>query len=284
MITKKLRYHLKEITEALCTLTSEIPIKRMQDIPGVAIIAPTFYFGKLSSAQENSQLKLKRKYNTVSELLKLTFHIAPNGVAQKLEETDELYRSWLELNPSWALSTNSETNVKTIKETSEKLENLIDILEVDVNGQIILIPDTNSLLISPDPKSYVSISGSEKFTFLLLPTVLGELDSLKILHRNPDIRDKAKKVIKRIKGWRKQGSLTEGVTVNSTITVMAEHKEPDMKNTLSWLDDQNSDDRIIASVLSLQSIFPSSRVVLLTGDINLQNKADSAMIEIGDLE
>ena len=119
---------------------------------------------------------------------------------------------------------------------------------------------------------------------MLLPTVLGELDKLKILHRNPDVRDKAKKIIRRIKGWRKQGSLVEGVKVDKTITVMVEFKEPDMANTLSWLDSENSDDRIIASVLSIQASFPTSKIMLATGDINLQNKADSAMIEIVELE
>ena len=195
-----------------------------------------------------------------------------------------MYRAWLELDSNWSLTPHRDSNIQKFKEISKKLEKLIDVLDVDENGQIILIPDTNSLLISSDPKAYESIPGLEKYTFLLLPTVLGELDKLKILHRNPDVREKAQKAIKRIKGWRIQGSLTEGVTVNKTITVMAEHKEPNMRNTLSWLDDENADDRIIASVLSVQSSFPSSRVILVTGDINLQNKTNSAMIEIGELE
>lgn len=284
MVTKKIRHHLIDITESLSNLINEIPIKTMQDVPGIAIIAPQHYFGKLSPEQENIQLKLKRKYETLSELLKLTFRDAPDGVAQKLDKADDSFRTWLELDPSWLLSTNRESNVENLKKASEKIESLIDILEVDENSQITIIPDTNSLLISSDPKRYEAISGSKTFVLLLLPTVLSELDSLKILHRNPDVRKKAQKVIKRIKGWRNQGSLTEGVTVNKTITVMAEYKEPDMDNTLSWLDSENSDDRIIASVLSVQAAFPSSRIILATGDINLQNKADSAMIEVGELE
>jgi len=284
MITQKMRSNLTDITESLCNLINEIQIERMQEIPGISIIAPTHFFGKLSPEQENTQIKLKRKYETVAELLKLTFRNAPDGVAQKLDEADQSYRSWLELDPSWSLSTNRASNIDKIKEASKEIENLIDILEVDENGQIILIPDTNSLLISSDPKSYGEICGSKTFVFLLLPTVLSELDNLKILHRNPDVREKAQKAIRRIKGWRKQGSLTDGVTVNKTITVMSEYKEPDMDNTLSWLDDGNSDDRIIASVLSVQTAFPSSRLILATGDINLQNKADSAMIEVGELE
>ena len=59
--------------------------------------------------------------------------------------------------------------------------------------------------------------------------------------------------------------------------------EPDMKSSLSWLRGDVRDDRIIASVLELQSVNPVSRVILVTGDINLQNKADVAMIECIDL-
>ena len=64
---------------------------------------------------------------------------------------------------------------------------------------------------------------------------------------------------------------------------MAAGREPDLKNTLSWLDPSNNDDRIIASVLALQADSPSAQVILVSGDINLLNKADVAMIETAEL-
>ena len=64
--------------------------------------------------------------------------------------------------------------------------------------------------------------------FLLLPTVLAELDTLKNNHRNSDFRKKVNKVIARVKGWRTQGTLRNGVTVSGTITVKAVASEPDM--------------------------------------------------------
>jgi hypothetical protein len=39
---------------------------------------------------------------------------------------------------------------------------------------------------------------------------------------------------------------------------------------------------IVASVLQLQAASPSARLLLMTSDINLQNKADAVLIEIGD--
>ncbi|MDB5978273.1 MAG: hypothetical protein JWR07_5033 [Nevskia sp.] len=122
------------------------------------------------------------------------------------------------------------------------------------------------------------------FEFLLLPTVLKELDGLKMLHRNPEVRDKAKRAITRIKGWRAQGPLLEGVIADKTIRIRAVHNEPDVSKSISWLDPKNEDDRIIASILQIQAARPTARVLLVTGDINLQNKADAAMIEIAELD
>ncbi len=52
-----------------------------------------------------------------------------------------------------------------------------------------------------------------------------------------------------------------------------------MESSLSWLDPDVNDDRVIASVLSVEAQHPAARIVLVTGDVNLQNKADAALIE-----
>ena len=90
--------------------------------------------------------------------------------------------------------------------------------------------------------------------------------------------DKVGKVVRRIKGWRNQGSLHEGVTLHQTIRIRAIAEEPDVRGTLRWLDPSNRDDRIIASTLGVQMLAPSAQVILVTGDINLQNKAEAAKL------
>jgi len=70
--------------------------------------------------------------------------------------------------------------------------------------------------------------------------------------------------------------------VDRTITVKTRHNEPDMNRTLRWLDRDVADDRIVACVVALQTDYPACRVVLVTGDINLQNKADAAFVETAD--
>lgn len=98
------------------------------------------------------------------------------------------------------------------------------------------------------------------------------------------MREGAKRAIARIKGWRDQarragGTLNEGTIVDGSITVQSLHVEPDVKSSLSWLDASVADDRIIAAVLALAAEHPAARVVLATGHVNLQNKADAALLE-----
>jgi predicted ribonuclease YlaK len=105
--------------------------------------------------------------------------------------------------------------------------------------------------------------------------VLGELDELKDRGRTPDVREKAGKAVRRLKGYRDRGSLAEGVTVTGKIRLRLEHREVNAQSVLDWLDPAVPDDRIIAAALRLQSDHPAGLVILVTTDINLQNKADA---------
>ncbi|MGH9194787.1 MAG: PIN domain-containing protein [Acidimicrobiia bacterium] len=59
--------------------------------------------------------------------------------------------------------------------------------------------------------------------------------------------------------------------------------EPDFSTSLAWLDRTNQDDRIVASLLELQRVNPAAEIILVTGDINLQNKADAAGLPWSEL-
>lgn len=108
--------------------------------------------------------------------------------------------------------------------------------------------------------------------------MLAELDELKRLRASQPVGEKADRAIRMIKGWRKQGSVLQGVTVAKTITVRMIPTEPRMSELPPWLDVANKDDRIIGTLLEIQSSRPSSIVVLVTDDINLQNKAEMAFL------
>jgi len=281
---KKIRSKLENIQRELTEIINSVEIYyRDFSSGGVVVLGPNYHWKELSAAQKSTQINLKKEYELVSELLSLFFRNGPKDLNLKLEQADKKIRDWIEFESAWYISTDKIKNEKKLREHFGELFELIDILDVHNSDDIILIPDTNSLIQSCDPIKYKKAVSNEEYVFLLIPTVLQELDELKILHRNENVRDKAKKAITRIKGWRNQGSLIDGVTVNKTITVKTIANEPDMNNTLSWLDKDNSDDRIVAKVIEVQNEFPASRVVLVTGDINLQNKAEAALIEYSEI-
>lgn len=248
----------------------------------VIYVGPQHYFTDLTPEQMNVQLGLKRDYDRWIERVRLLLSSAPKRLEADIKKADDACRRWIELSSNWSIRPNPNHNVQHLRGDFAGAAELLNILGPD-DGRIFVVPDTNSLLASANPTIYRMPAGRDEFFFVLTPTVLRELDELKVLHRNPDVREKAQKAVTRIKGWRNQGNLLNGVVVDRTITVTAIAEEPQMQATLSWLDPTNADDRIIASVLLIEAKFPASQVLLVTGDINLQNKADAAQVSTAEL-
>jgi len=61
------------------------------------------------------------------------------------------------------------------------------------------VPDTNSLIAMPDLTQYASIAGQTKYTVIIVPAVLGELDKLKVIHREQEFRDKVNSLLNELK-------------------------------------------------------------------------------------
>ena len=283
-IASRLQSDLNSLTESLAGLIRELPVEWLgRHGGGVFIFASKYYWGKASAEQLKAQLAIKRDYEEWFEVFRSVFRTATDDLNKRIEEADQRFREWIELKSNWKLRPDPFFNEKNLREDAARFAKILEIIEVDGASETILIPDTNTIAGEPDPIRYRTIVGDDNFVFLLLPTVLAELDTLKNTYRNPDFRKKVNKAITRVKGWRNQGSLRDGVTVSRTITVKAIASEPDMQHSIAWLDKENRDDRIIAAVLEAQSAYPTARVVLVTGDINLLNKADVARIESAEL-
>lgn len=274
------RERLKALVNRLASLMLEVPVSYRPPSTGMIVyVAPDYFWGNLTPEQQAAQLQLQREYDPLSELIELLLRGATDDLLRQLASADDDFRRWLEFRGSnWSLSQDVTKNESLMRAAAEKLERVLDVLQHTGGSDTLVIPDTNSLLAQPDPTRYRSIGG-QSFRFILLPTVLAELDDLKISHRNEAVRDKAKALIRRISGWRGQGSLVSGVVVDKTIKVQAVAQEPDMGNSLSWLDPQTPDDRILASALEIQAANPATRLILVSDDINLLNKADLALVD-----
>lgn len=281
-----LTIELDKIKQKMFELLDNSRIKFRRDDPysNVVIIAPTQYWDEPTKTEQIIQINLKKSYAQWIEIFKLFTENLPEASKRKIEQTDKFVNNWIEKKSDWGIP-NTIAEAKAKFET--ELEFFYDTLNLYSNNgdkEIIIVPDTNALIQEPAPKSYKSIIGYENITIVFLPTVLSELDELKIKSSNPDFQKKVKSVIKRLKGYRQQGNLIEGVVVEKSICLKMIASEPNFKKTLSWLDENNNDDRIIASALEIQRDNPSTAVCLVTSDINLQNKAEMARLSYKDID
>ncbi|MDD5569640.1 MAG: PIN domain-containing protein [Bacteroidales bacterium] len=225
------------------------------------------------------QLKLKEIYLKFIEDFNFLLSKANKQFQREIEKVNLQNIHIIEQSKAYSTIEGTKT---IFKNNLKKYSDYLNILKNSEEKQTIIIPDTNSLIQNPDPVAYRKLLSMDDFDFVILPTVLSELDKLKISHRDELFRNKVKSVIKRLKGFRIQGDLLEGVTIDKTIIVKMIASEPNFTQTLNWLDSENMDDRIIASALEIQKSKHSSLIVIVTGDINLQNKAQMANFEFID--
>lgn len=234
------------------------------------------------STDQKLQMETVKLYNSYYEKLNLLLCHANENLKKDLLSINKSIVDLIEQKPDEAPHSGNRA-IEIINESFQEFDKYLDLLSSKSN-KTILIPDTNSLLIQPEPIVYSKLIEKKDFVFLITPTVLSELDNLKMFHRDENFRKKAKSVITRIKGYRNQGDVLTGVTINKTITLQMNAKEPNFKNTLDWLDEKIMDDRIIASALEIQIQNPSDTVSIVTADINLQNKAVLASLNFYDTD
>lgn len=280
----RLKGELDAIEKAILSLWQKSRIAEFRNDPSSSLLiaAPPYHWTQLpmefSAAQAQTNTRYQRWYEVFSRC-----HSQHSGqVRNQIKETNDYVRCAIELDTRWATEATFEGNRDLL---DKRLGLLRDLLSVQRSGEkdYIIIPDTNSLLDSPEPKSYRVLHDADHFSFYLVPTVLAELDGLKRSREGQRLGEKAEKAIRVIKGFRHQGSVTEGVKVDKTITVKMIATEPKMTDLPSWLDPANRDDKILGSALETQFSQLSATVILATGDINLQNKAEMAFLPYTEL-
>lgn len=281
-----LTIQLDDIKQTMFELldNSRIKFRRDDHYSKIVIIAPRQYWDSPNEIEQTLQIKLKKSYGEWIETFNLFTENSPETSKHKIDQVNKFVINWIEKKSDWGIP-NTIAEAKSHFET--QIQFFHDTLSLYANSgytEIVVIPDTNALIQKPDPREYKQMTSSEKLTIIFLPTVLSELDELKIKSSNPDFKKKVKSVITRLKGYRKQGNLIDGVTVEKTIKLKMVASEPNFARTLTWLDRENNDDRIIASALEIQRDNPASAVCLVTSDINLQNKTEMARLSYLDID
>jgi hypothetical protein len=215
-------------------------------------------------------------YSAWFERFMLLHRSALPEVVARIKDADDLLRGWLAREGSdYSVPSSLERAGAIAAKHLAKLRDLIQLGSHHGVDGLILVPDTNALLRNPEFGSYSAVLG-DSFEMVLMPSVLAELDDLKDRGRTPEVRAAAESVVRRIKGLRNRGSVLKGVPLAGPSRFRMEHREPDVGAILSWLDPATPDDRTLAACLDLQGRNGRATVVLVTADVNLQNKAEAA--------
>ena len=244
---------------------------------GVFVVSGDYYWNDLPSEGKQLQVRLLAEWDRLENLIKVFTLNLPRGAQQELNSSfRDVRKAIAQEGPHfWG---NRQIAVLGLRKALDEVLAVLSEYYGGATGTVLVIPDTNALLSNPDMENW-RFDDLSCYEFVLTPTVLCELDDHKVNHKNEAVRDKAEKVIKRIKGYRHRGSLHEGVhLVNGVVSLRAVAVEPDMSKTLSWFDASNADDRFLATSLQIIRENMGHCVIIVTRDINMQSKAEFAGI------
>ena len=240
-------------------------------------------WGALDLETNRLKSRLLADYDHFIALVRSLLREAPEAVRSEVESSDDEIRAIIDQTHLTWHATPDEA-LSSASKHFEQLLQFVNHLYDSSEGSWLFVPDTNALLYNPALERW-SFADVPRFEIILVPTVLSELDQQKVNHRNPEIRERAESLVRRIKEFRSRGArsgggnLTTGVPlVKNTSSIRAIAREPVVEDSLPWLDPSNSDDRLLASVIEVMRHHPRSSVVLVTRDLSLQNKAEFARL------
>jgi hypothetical protein len=284
-----LRGLAEEAKEALAALmeVSEA-VKTVDNDPSSGVVfIPMHPWRWLDLAPEHRPLlgAAKEATDTLLSACKATLGV---GGPEHLEEFEDLSDSLRRMyvrgsNSAGPRSESPSKNNELAAEAIAGVLRLIDSLpSAHEDGDLILVPDTNALIQDPELENWQT--GPLPCTIVIVSQVQSELDRKKA--SDSKVAIKATSLIKRFKEYSRRGDTLSGVPLAGTRRFKEVPIRADMNHVPSWLDGTDPDDRILAATLELASKHLGSRVVLVTRDRGLQNKARSVQcpaVDVADL-
>lgn len=260
-------------------LLEHTELRRRPDYPGIAVFSAygNYLFQTLSEDGMRLQTELLQSISRGVEVVEVLLRYAAPSIQKSVADAKKTMLELVEQDHAY----HSGDKRRLAQDWAGAISVLVDHVRAIYGHQgrhPVLIPDTNAILSYPNPHEW-TFNGFPTFQVLVLSTVLSELDELKVNHRNEEVRGKARDRIRQLKGYRERGErtraiVTDGIPLRTGVaTMLWRAAEPRKEGAPSWLDLDNMDDRIIASAFEVAVEEPGSSVVILSADINLQNKA-----------
>jgi len=268
---------IKKQFDTLINNYSDLVYSPAKSHPGVIMIPwGDYYWKELSEEGKQLQSKLNSDYEQFASIIRTLLNKQLDHIRDSFEAYCKDIRPII-VQQGWTFESSKTSFLKEAIRLVDEQILLLKTIYDSCSRNTIIVPDTNSLIYNPDLENW-KYDSIPKFELILTPTVLEELDKLKIF-RNDDVRKKSEGLITRLKGYRTRGRLIDGIPLRkgvSSLRTMA--LEPDFSTTLPWLRSDNNDDKIIASFVEVIRNHLHSEVFLCTRDINLQNKAEYARL------
>jgi hypothetical protein len=283
-VLENLRAEAERLKTLLHQLSDGSAIHRWHnpDTDPFVFLGGHFAWNDLDDVGHRLQAKLLEEYRRFYSVVHTLLREQPQETLREIEEAHETIVEPIEQQGS-VVNPDKQVHFDRALKALDAMLSLLERLHGTSNRNPFFVPDTNALIFNPDIQKWRFDSAGE-FMLLLIPSVLSELDSLKVNHRVESVRDKSEKVINAIKECRRRATtigarLSDGVVLVTGVSrLMSVATEPKMKDSLPWLDASNKDDQLLASMIEIMRLWPRSPVVLVTRDINLQNKAEFAKV------
>jgi hypothetical protein len=276
-VTENVRMLAEEVKRSLSELIHEHSTLYLAYPPGSNLISTSRNaWSDLDPAGKRIQTKLLSQYRRLHALLRTLLQGLSKDDLSAFKDNHTIVLKVIEQGRTWSES--KEEELEKARGAIDKTVGFLEHLFGASEAEVILVPDTNALLHNTAIESW-EFKEFSQFCIMLTPTVMSELDRLKIIHKNQSVRGKAEKLIRQIKEYRRRGNWFEGVVLRNGVSILrAIATEPSLSESLPWLKGENADDRLLASVLEIMCAHPRSNIHLVSRDLNVQNKAEYAGI------
>lgn len=278
VVNMKQRLHLIEDSLTAFIKKQTLVKTRVETISGMRTIAPRYSFSHdLDIQQRQQQNILLNRFQEWEEHFRLMIRVMPSQFKKEINNILHYIVSRIELKHDWLIEATIEANAKQISKNISFLYEVFLILEESKTGYL-LVPDSDYLINSGSISQFGPLFGLTEYRLVLLPSVLDEIRLLARSGSLGELQVRAQKLLDEVKRLKRKGSLIKGIELSQAVTLQVPPVEADFDNTLKWLDRNLLDDRIIAALLAFEHSHPDRIVVLLSDNINLQNKAELAGI------
>lgn len=283
-VVENIRSDAAKLRSLLEKLLAESSIHRWHDpnTDGFLYIGGHFAWDALTDSGRQVQSEALEGYRRLEALFRVLLREQPDDTLRDFDRHHGEVMDFLQ--HQGALFKNSpKAHFDRAASALDSQLTLLARLYSHTEGRAIFVPDSNALIHNPHLEQWRFVDAPH-FLLAISAPVLGELDVLKVNHRVETVRDKAEKVIRLLKELRRRAQglgkkLAEGaVLVTGVSEVVTIATEPQMENSLPWFDSNNKDDQILAATIEVMRRNPRSAVVLVSRDINMQNKCEFADI------